>query len=231
MDPGSQWTSIRPDFSIEDEKLKTHIISINLIMFFLFISSGYSWDSASTCNFHSWLKIEKSGLLTDETEPKGFRGILWETHPNDLPEAYYRIKEIDYLGDTCISRFRNKNEKMSVGSIQIDNVDYYFLNDKFYKVAFSFRAKKNIDNSTPYAYDFPLFDAMLEIFTKRFGPPKKGNEWEGEKVNIKILSNYDTHKSILSSSAVFTFKPLSELYWKCFNEEKKRRLGESAKEF
>ncbi|MDR3280844.1 MAG: hypothetical protein LBT23_10060 [Synergistaceae bacterium] len=72
-------------------------------------------------------------------EPADFRGIKWQQALIGLPDMVEQYREEDGSRITC----RRKNEDLTFGSAELDNIEYIFVDGKLSMVAVVAKGDKN----------------------------------------------------------------------------------------
>lgn len=112
-----------------------------------------------------------------DNEPDGFRGIKWgEMLSNHKPEFVYQFS------DKNEKYYRRKNDKPSLGAVELKSIYYVFYKDRFMSVVFRSAGESNRS-------------ALISTFNTQFGPPDRGDAnvdnyfWFGPKSRISVDCN------------------------------------------
>lgn len=116
-------------------------------------------------------------------EPKGFRGILFGTEFNKVPDMINCIRETKET-KAC----GRKGDKLKIGDAPITGIGYGFYKDKFYVVNIQARGEQT-------------FDSLLETLESTYGKGVRPNQfmnkyhWRGEK--MFLFYEMDLRKEIM----------------------------------
>lgn len=155
---------------------------MNQLKTFLLALVILSWILTSSLN--SW------GFLN---EPDDFKGIKWGANLSTLPDMVQRANE------KGVKYCRRKNDKMTIGNINVGSITYLFYKDRFYSVQILF-PDANYDKMREKLYKEHGMDTFFDphSFVGKY-------TWSGAAVDIEL------EKRITNIIATPPFSPFSGL--------------------
>ena len=128
-----------------------------------------------------------------QNEPDGFRGIKWGTRISELSDM--RLTE-----DSKEERYYTRlNDKMQIGSTEIERIVYGFYKDRFFVVIVTCRHHDNFSK---------LRETLFQLYGSGYSPNPAVEKyyWMGDSVNVVLDFKEVQQKGLIW----FSYKPLAE---------------------
>jgi hypothetical protein len=150
--------------------------ALNTGLFLLLLINGISSGQQTETYF-------KPGV-----EPNGFRGIEWGQSFDSVPDMEF-IKTEPSDGD--ISVYSRKNDRLQIGYVELEKIEYCFWKNRFYKAVIYTKGFGNWKG---------LQESTFERFGRGFQPESKKEEyaWFGNKARMILIYDDETTQGVLT---------------------------------
>ncbi len=157
---------------------------------------------------HMAFMRESRALYATSAAPAGFRGIAWGGKLADAPGLEY------VFAHKGVKNYRRPDEKLSLGSVEVEEILYSFYKDRFFYAAMSIRPGPGGDAA---------FTALREAYAAKYGPPRMRATkdadnliWAWPAMHIALIRYKDTGRV----EVCYAYDPVLE-------EIEKRKIGQA----
>jgi hypothetical protein len=126
-------------------------------------------------------------------EPEDFRGIKWGTNID-------KYTDLHFVGvSDSWTRYQRNNENLKIGEATLQEIEYYFYQNKFHSVRVRFFGEQNLlDLKKTLSKDYGKGIKNVKGYSVEY-------QWHGPKVDTKIEYDNISKKGVL----VYTYLPIS----------------------
>ena len=173
----------------------------------------------------------ESGKFKPGSEPDGFRDIKWGTDFSTLSDMIPNPKRIplEYGGAGTVRTYLRKGDKLTIGEVNLEEIEYWFWNNKFYRVIITVREYAN-------------YKALKDIAIEKFGIGEETTmfegywisvSWEGPKTAIALqyMSGVNSSANEITPFMMMTSVELDKKFNEELARESKQKAKEGAKDF
>lgn len=151
-------------------------------------------------------------LLAFQNEPDGFRGIKWGANVSNLRMMQFaRDVTADFGG---ISIYKNVDDEMKIGEATVQEIKYYFWQNKFFKITTSADDQISALN---------LYRACMDNFGTRVDISHGTYTWTGKTTIVQLSGAFDAYSQIVIKS--------TDLSRKLQSLEDQKRMGQKVSGF
>ena len=142
--------------------------------------------------------------LSKAKEPSGFRGIKWGTNLQNNKDM---ILVSDYGEKDGRKIFKRKNEKLSIGPVKIDSIEYICYRDQFFQTHITME-NPQLDR-----------DTLKDILIEAYGSPVL-------HADMYIWKNDNLEIVLFPGGVIYDYKPIQKAFRKEYDSKHRKHIRE-----